>query len=153
VSRDTEWFVAQRAQSIATVILTRLPGLSLQRIEGSPVEFIAVIRNDDRPSARMFGVEVRALSPRDRLRADGSVDAATASRLVERAREMPFPAALLLIDIRSEEAWFGWTLPPGRESGRTSAAATIAEAGMRPATTAELHRALLEVQRWYARAA
>lgn len=106
MSSSEAWFIDQRAQSLATMFLTRVPSLRIERLsDDMGIDYLVRL---DQHSTHFFGVEVKAAKTMQKLVKDSFLTKKTADQLLKKTRNSIFPVALLAVDITTEEMKFGW---------------------------------------------
>jgi hypothetical protein len=142
---EDSWYVEQRAQSMAVVLLTRLPYVRVEQGTSAHrgVDFLVTLNG--RPG-RHFGVELKAtrdlssIVDQEGILAKGM--AANARRTIG---ECSFPVGVLVVDVVDDTLRFGWVRKP--ELGkRLSTAKTVQT---EPATRSFMISVVEEVDKWY----
>jgi hypothetical protein len=117
----TASFLEERAVSLATVLLTRHPGvLVTQSLTSEGFDLHVKIAHGNRFSGRLFAVVVKARKKLDgigrrvggnrvKLRAE-LIKALTSS--AQATRDLPFPLLFMVFTMDSDSAFFGWLREP-----------------------------------------
>lgn len=117
--KNGESILADRlAENLAIMILTRVPGLQLSRPDqATGLDFIATLKHSNgNGDSTVFGVLIKsAMNIEKIVGPDGVVEGKTAASITEVAKHSTVPVALLVIDLATEEARFGWTHLPGHK--------------------------------------
>lgn len=147
MSDHDSWYLDERAEQFAILLLTRLDNVRVERrAEHRNVDLWVTI-NPDQHGERIFGVEVKAVRKLNAfVNSNGMVKKERAFRIGERVRDYPFPVGLFIVDVISDAARFGWVLKP-----ETLAPKFTGQIHTDEATTDVLRRAVDEVLRWYSR--
>jgi hypothetical protein len=107
-----EWFVAERARSLAAVFLTRRRELDLEDSkEETGLDFHVRIVHDHRPTGKSFGVLLRgAMSPVTEANANKVLRSTVASF----GSKGPFhyPVCLFFFTMRDDQGYSTWLLEP-----------------------------------------
>lgn len=109
--KNGESILADRlAENLAIMVLTRVPGLQLSRLDRSTgLDFIATLDGDGEGNRIVFGVDVKSTMNIEKIVGpDGVVEGKTAASIAKVAENSTVPVALLVIDLATEEARFGW---------------------------------------------
>lgn len=149
MNRPEPWFLAQRAELLAIVTLTRVPGLTVQRqTMDHGVDLLAFIPGER--WGRVFGVEVKAGTKRDAyITGDGKIRDVIVKNLDRLAGDSPFPVGVLFFDMSDDSGYFGWLLAPSTtESGepRLERHLTVP---VNEVSDEYLHKIVQDVTRWY----
>jgi hypothetical protein len=142
------WFVGDRAKSFAVMLLTRLPGISVEYRTGDEDIDLLVTMDGHGLSGRFFGIEIKGTQRLGALvNSNGLLKKQFGKQLIERARKYRFPIALMVVDILADKAVFGWLLEPDANSHSLRAPENVHTS---PVTTHFLHLAAQQVEGWYA---
>ena len=143
------WYVSERAESLAFVLLTGFPVQVKREAERDKGLDLRVVVDPKKQGLREFGVEVKGTTRIDTL---FSNDYRVRPQLIRAARKQLrgyiFPVALLLFDVTTDEGFFGWLLQPvvTPDGARLEEPDPIS---MQMATNARIEKALSEVRDWY----
>jgi Domain of unknown function (DUF4365) len=145
----TAWYVTERAEQLAIMLLTRIANLRVSReVREEGLDLLVTIESGNL-TERRFGIEVKATKNiRSLVNSNGIVKRDVALRLGQRARAHSFPVGVLIVDVVSDMARFGWILKPD-STGPTFTGNIHTDV----ATNEFMRRALEEVTRWYDRGA
>ncbi|SFL42029.1 hypothetical protein SAMN02982985_00036 [Rugamonas rubra] len=121
--KNGESILADRlAENLAIMVLTRVPGLQLSRPDRSTgLDFIATLSNHSNGNgdSTVFGVLIKSTMNIEKIVGpDGVVEGNTAASIAKVAQNSTVPAALLVIDLATEEARFGWVPHPAHDFGK-----------------------------------
>jgi Domain of unknown function (DUF4365) len=144
---NTAWYVTERAEQLAIMLLTRMANLRISReVREQGLDLVVTIESGNL-AERSFGIEVKATKKmRSLVNSNGMVKKEVAVRLSQRARAHSFPVGVLIVDVVSDIARFGWILKP--ESTGPMFTGNI---HTDVATNDIMRRTLEEVTRWYDR--
>ncbi|MES2074927.1 MAG: hypothetical protein V4462_04835 [Pseudomonadota bacterium] len=109
--KNGESILADRlAENLAIMVLTRVPGLQLSRPDRAiGLDFIATLDGDGEGNSVVFGIVVRATTNIEKIVGpDAVVEGNTAASIAKVAQNSTSPVALLIIDLATEDARFGW---------------------------------------------
>lgn len=114
------WYVGERGESLATLFLTRAAGVRVEKQHRArSIDLIVYVDDGDSWLNAQFGVEVRStLRPIDWVRADGSIPRKHVRGLHRLASSYAFPVALMVVNVKSAQAWFAWIRSPDPSSGK-----------------------------------
>lgn len=136
-----ESFLAQRAESLAYVHLSRLPNLHVHRQHGSDLglDYLVEITRNGEPTGRFFAVEVKGTNS-ERARLPKQVWALSHP-------EIPMPVCLLVFTLQNDKGYFAWIKEP---IGSNLVLRSINESvKLQELTTDKLADAVSKVQSWY----
>jgi len=147
VSDHATWYLDERAEQFAILLLTRLDNVHVERrAEHRNVDLWVTIQPEQH-DGRIFGVEVKAVRKLSSfVNSNGMVKKDRASGIGERIHDYPFPIGLLIVDVVSDIARFGWVLKP-----ETVVPRFTGQIHTDVATTDVIRRAVDEVLSWYSR--
>src|SRR6202034_740239 len=106
------WYVEQRAQSMAVVLLTRLPYVRVE--QGTSVDhgvdFLGTLNGR---AGRRFGVELKATRHLSSvIDQEGILTKAMAANARRAIGECSFPVGVLVVDVVDDTLRFGWVRKP-----------------------------------------
>src|SRR5437867_2958167 len=115
------WYYADRAEQLATVMLTRHPRLTVDRpAKNYGFDLLVTLLNNGLAEL-MFGVEVKAdLKKSALLDPELVVRKAVSKRITARAAVLTFPIAIMLFDMSDDTGYLGWILQPRLKNERAS---------------------------------
>jgi hypothetical protein len=107
-----EWFVAERARSLAAVFLTRRDDLDLEDSkEQTGLDYLVHIVHDHRPTGKSFGILLRgAMSPVTARHANKVLRPTVAS--FGRLSPFHYPVCLFFFTMRDDQGYYSWLLEP-----------------------------------------
>ncbi len=143
------WFVGDRAQNLAIVLLTRFP-VSVKRETNNDrgLDLRAAV-DPDKPGFREFGVEIKGTTRISQLVDQHHHVHAERIRASRRLlKDCPFPVAVMVFDVTTDEGFFGWLLAPV-VSGARAGLAEVDPVSVEPATNETIAQALSQVRNWY----
>jgi hypothetical protein len=143
----TPWYVEQRTQALAVLLLTERDDLAVKRPEGSddPLDLIVEILERGRPTKRLLGIRLEGttspLTEKEVARAFTAV--------VPKLKEVPIPVCGFLFDVKRNVGSYLWLNEPlvseqgepRLEQGRGSKPSLLDEAA--------LASIIDQVNRWY----
>ena len=140
------WYLAERAEQLALVRLTRFGHVTVSHSpDDQGLDLLATVGKP----GRVFGVVVKAATAvRDLIAPDGAVRNSLTTELNEPLSDYPFPVALMLFDMRSDEGWFCWLLAPVVDAQTTRLQRADGPNAV-PATDEVVRSALAAVEAWY----
>jgi hypothetical protein len=143
----TPWYFTERAEQLAIMLLTRMDNVRVSReVKDQGPDLLVAIESNS-PAERIFGIEVKATKKLNSLvNSNGMVKKELASRFGRRARDYPYPVGVLIVDVVSDTARFGWVLKPD-----VAGPMFTGNIHTDVATNDVMRRALEEVTRWYSR--
>jgi hypothetical protein len=143
------WYFEERAEQLAIMLLTRLEGVQVSRMGADPGVDLLVTIDSQHSAGRLFGVEVKATKKMSSLvNSNGILKRDLATRLEKATKHYTFPVGVLIVEVISDAARFGWILKP--EAGQAIYTGNI---HTQVATKEVMRRSLEEVKRWYQRRA
>ncbi|NYE61251.1 hypothetical protein FHW58_002458 [Duganella sp. 1224] len=138
------WFIGQRADSLATMYLTRIPSLRIERLS-SDMGIDYLVQVDKHPT-QFFGIIIKASRTMRGLIKDSSLSQKMVDELLKQTKNAVFPVALLAVDIKTEEMKFGWI----NFNSQSKSLKSLSTVDMQPASKETLQKALRDVRDWYA---
>lgn len=144
------WYVAQRAEALALVYLTRRNDVVIrqehERDDG--LDFIVEIVDNARLTRRVFGIQLKG---RVSIAAEETVTNTFAIQLTDRARleRIPLPVCQFLFSVKDSVGFYKWLSEPvidedGEPKLRLNGAGTF-----KKLDTAALAAIVAEVNHWY----
>lgn len=110
---DKQWFVTERARALALMHLTRRDDLVVTPV-GTDIglEYLVYItRDDEKPSARQFGVALRAArSPAGEEHVNKALR--PTMRSYARAGGFPYPVCLFYFTMEDSQGYYPWVVEP-----------------------------------------
>lgn len=111
MKQDLEYFIAERAEQLALVYLTRSTVLSIEHLQAERgLNFLVTILQDQLPTGRMFGVRVRGQDKA--VKASQSIAASLSSQDRDYFQALPFPACVLLFTMEDDRGYCKWVKHP-----------------------------------------
>ena len=148
MARTQPWYIGERAEALALVYLTRRPDLLVKHEDADyGVDYLVEITKNNRPTRRMFGVQVKArIAPiTESAVGDREPFHFVSEKWME---ELPFPLCLFVFTMENDEGFYRWAVEPvitdtgpklrlnaGKELSRLDSAA--------------LDRIVAQVDQWY----
>lgn len=148
MARTQPWYIGERAEALARVYLTRRLDLLVKHEDADyGVDYLVEITKNNRPTKRIFGVQVKArIAPIT----EGAQDDRESFHFVSEKwmEEIPFPLCLFVFTMENDEGFYRWVVEPivtdagpklrlnaGKELSRLDSAA--------------LDRIVAQVDQWY----
>ena len=139
------WFVSERAENLAIVLLTRFPVHVTRETAAERSLDLRVAIDPDGPGPREFGVILKGSTHIGQLVDDYPQIALAAQKTL---KGCVFPVAFLAFDVTTDDGFFGWLLAPAI----TEDGARLVETesfSLEPATNDRIANALSEIRQWY----
>ncbi len=145
--RGEAWYLGQRAESLAMVLLTRRPGLQITRpAEDGPVDLFVEIARQGRATGRRFAIQLKAqVEPLGHPRTDRA-------RLEAEMRELgefAFPACVFILTMRDEGAYYAWAVEPVVVADGRPGLKAAETQKWHPLDGSALDMIVAQVDRWY----
>jgi hypothetical protein len=117
---EQPWYVAERGESLATVLLTRVSGVRVEKADRTlGLDLVVLVQLAGRSSTSRFGVEVKStLRSKEWVRLDGSIPKKMLNPVLKNADRFLLPIALMIMNVRSQDAWFTWIKSPHPTTGK-----------------------------------
>lgn len=146
MSSGQPWYVAERAEHLAVLLFTTLPDVRVDHpVADRGIDLRVFIGRDPQ---QVFGVEVKGTMRIAQLvRPDGALLPGVAAELRRVSSDYQFPVGVVVCDVSSEAARFGWVAAP--RVGRTFGLCRDDVITTELATVDVLRRATEEVAAWY----
>jgi hypothetical protein len=110
MSDPQPWFVAERAEHLAMMHLTRRDDLRVMpRPGGCGIDLLVTIMRDGIFSGRQFGVVIKARMGGHK---PPRMDARTVAREREHFRDVPFPVVMLFFSLDTDRGYCRWIVEP-----------------------------------------
>src|SRR5262245_25350835 len=143
------WYFAERAEQLATMILTRNREVLIERRPHSKagIDLLVTLR-DRNVQGRLFGVEVKG-TPKISLVIDANHVLRRSAKLApEAVVDYPFPVLLMLFDMSTDAGFAGWLLEPTIRA-RHASLHRPPQVAVVPVNDDFMRQALDTVRRWY----
>ncbi len=142
------WFVSQRAESLAIILLTEFPVRVTKEADPDRGLDLRVIVDPEKPRLWEFGVAIKGTTHIHQLVDHDKVRPQVVRSAQKLLKGCVFPVALLVFDVATDEGLFGWLLKPEIPAveARLLEPKTVR---LERATKQRIARALSEVRRWY----
>ena len=141
------WFVEQRAEDLAIVLLTRFPVSVTREVNGGRGLNLRV--TVDPPGVHEFGVEIKgSMQIRNLVDQHHRVLPQAIRGFRSMLKDCPFPVAIMVFDVKTDNGFFGWLLAPvisESQAGLTE----VDPVSVEPATDDAISRALSQIREWY----
>lgn len=143
-----EQFLGERAQALATIILTRRGDLSIAETKKDiGLDYHVYIDREDKPMRLMFGVLLRGVPSPVTIDHANKILAPTMGHF-QGMRKFTYPVCLFFFTMREEQAFFSWLAEPVVNGG-VPKLAHHAKANCVELTSAHLDRIVDEIVAWY----
>lgn len=108
MKRNLQDFIAERAESLAVMYLTRRQDLVIERMKSADYGFdiLVTILRDNLPTGRVFGVQVKAQDTAIGNLQDISLS--IARQTTEYLHNVPFPLYLFLFTMEGDKGYYRW---------------------------------------------
>jgi hypothetical protein len=143
------WYVSERAENLAIVLLTSFSVLVKRESDRSRGIDLRVVIDPKKTGLREFGVEVKGTTRIDSyLSEDFHVRAKVLRPTSKALKGYIFPVALMLFNVITDEGFFGWLLAP-KVTTRGPLLEEPDAISLAMATNDCLESAFSDVRRWY----
>ncbi|XXT17267.1 hypothetical protein WME94_44280 [Sorangium sp. So ce429] len=150
MAKSEPWFVADRAETQAALLWGELPILIGHKRPNERDLDLRILIDPEKTTVAEFGVVIKgALNLGDILTRAMTVRAEVQNRLRKQVAECEFPVALMVVDVRSRDTYFGWLLAPSFSRSGAAVLDTVERSHVEPATGDCLRRAIEDVRQWY----
>ena len=141
---------AERAYHLAIVSLTRVEGVVVSPAPSDHGIDLLVTASPSAPG-RIFGVEVKGATAGRLVNREGIVREDIAQRVRHYARDMAFPVGVMICEMPTDMAYFGWVLSPHPTHGSKApqSLALVSRIRVALATKRIMSRAIKDVNAWY----
>jgi hypothetical protein len=113
MKQNLEYFIAERAEHLAIVHLTRSPNLVIERMKTDRdygLDMLATISRDESPTGRIFGVQVKG---QDKALKDGKTpQLILSSQERQYFQELPFPVCFFFFTMEDDKGYYKWIKSP-----------------------------------------
>ncbi|MBD2441019.1 DUF4365 domain-containing protein [Nostoc sp. FACHB-110] len=101
-------FIAERAEYLAVMYLTRRNDLVIERMKSADYGFdiLVTILRDNLPTGRVFGVEVKAKDTAISNLKD--ISQSITQKTTEYLQNVPFPLCLFLLTMEDDQGYYKW---------------------------------------------
>lgn len=151
MERTEPWYLAERAEHLAIVALTRLPNVSVSRQEQDDGIDLLVTISPATSGGRLFGVEVKGVKElRDAVDREYCVRKDYYKQLQRLAGDASIPVGLLIFEMLDDKGFFGWFLEPFVPANEGTPEVRLAEdLRVEELTTSKLEEIIRCVNDWY----
>ncbi|NET62351.1 MAG: DUF4365 domain-containing protein [Symploca sp. SIO2E6] len=146
MKQDMKHFIAQRAENLAVVYLSRSHNLAIEHMRADyGLDLLVTILRDNLPTGRVFGVQVQA---QEGLLQDTPVEIAFHLSPQERSylKELPFPVCALLFTMDNDMGYGKWLRYP---TANQTNPYSLAQSSWRCLDELPIEQMLKEVNAWY----
>ncbi|MBW4620608.1 MAG: DUF4365 domain-containing protein [Cyanosarcina radialis HA8281-LM2] len=143
---DLESFIAERAEHLAMVYLTRSQDLVVERMKADyGLDMLVTILCEKFPTGRVFGIQAQG---RDKAFKNIQQEALLALSVKENSyfQDLPFPVGLLFFTMEDDKGYFKWLKYP---SGSNKNHHSLEHNQWRSLDEYQVDRILEEVNAWY----
>lgn len=144
---NRDWFIAQRSEALASLILTGRPDLNVrtEKEEEDGVDFLVGLQEShDVPTTKHFVVQVKGT-----LSSDVRDWVQRVSKLYGRGRAIFLPACVFIVNVRSNDVAYAWLAEPRVETG-SATLNYLDHPDFHVLDEAAVDKIVNEVQAWYA---
>ncbi len=147
----TQSMLEFRAENLAVVHLTRRPDLIVSRPDREyGLDLLVTVAPRDKPSGRLFGVQVKGVMSEQNLRrtADGimSTDNGNAAGLIS---EAPFPVCQFVFTMSDDQGYYRWINEPVCDRANGATLHLQDRTSLMPLTDAAIDEIVAAVNEWY----
>lgn len=144
MQKTGKWFVAERSEAIAGLFLTSHKELEVLNDvrEDNGADFLVKIRRGDPSVLKLFAVQVKG----SERKIDEEFRESLRPQLKRKALFMP--ACLFLVDVRSNQMWYGWLAEPILEANGAKLEMS-SKPDVHPLTTDSIDEIVDRVSAWY----
>lgn len=148
MTRDMERFIAERAENLAVVCLTRRDDLLVSRTSTSDsgLGLLVTVRRDGVPTGRVFGVETKARM--EALREPGAARVRPTAAESRRFQDIAFPVCVFLFTMGDDQGYYRWLQEPVIGPNRQPAL-RMTDNGWTALDNGALARIVEAVDAWY----
>ena len=143
MKQNLNYFIAERAEHLAIVHLTRSPNLAIKHLKGadSGLDLLVTILQDQLPTGRMFGVQVKGYDRTfENIQQLSSVLGETEKIYPQ---ELPFPVCLFVFTMDDDKGYYQWL------NYLNNSSTTALNFQWRSLDASSVEQILKEVNAWY----
>ncbi len=146
------WYIAQRAEQLAFIYLSRRDDLVItEQNDDYGIDFLVSIVENGKYTGRMFGVQVKArlaleATQKNTLSANSFKLDISESPIPE---DIPFPLCLFAFAMKNDEGYYRWLKEPRFNSAGKSELVLNKVSEFKKLTKAELNNIVSQVNLWY----
>lgn len=112
MSKQKQWFVAERVRALATMYLTRRRDLTLKfEDKDGGLDILVEIVQDERAGRRMFGVELRGTISAVSIDHANKILKPSIQKM-RRFPELPYPICLFYFTMEDNAGYYTWLAEP-----------------------------------------
>jgi hypothetical protein len=143
-----QWFIAERAQALAFILLTRRDDLDVKETrEDNGLDYTVYLKSRTDVGKRPFGVHMAAgMTPVTLDQASKQMKPALQE--VQAIGPFPFPVCLFYFTVKNDQGYFAWAYEPV-VTERGHGLRSHAEARCRTLDDESLEEIISTVKRWY----
>lgn len=155
---EQPWYLAERAEGLGMIYLTEDPRVDVKRLQDTfpGLDFVAALRENGRPGARIFGVKLQAARAHvpgydGEPGHDNPKPSAWAvpARQELFFRDIPFPVCVFCFTVDDDQGFWGWVKQPSAETDIGPRLIFNPLVLLSPLTAPEVTKLVSEVDRWY----
>jgi hypothetical protein len=116
MTNDRNWFLAERSEALASLMLTSRPDVSVEREtqHGDGVDLVVSVSESSAPATKFFVVQVRGTLSSDPKQWTGKV------KPLFKQGKLYSPACVFVVNVRSNEVAYAWLAEPRVEGNSAS---------------------------------
>jgi hypothetical protein len=107
IKPNLEYFIAERAEHLAIVHLTRSQNLAIERLNADyGLDLLASISRDESPTGRIFGIQVKGQD--QALKGQQTPQFMLSPQEHQYFQELPFPVCILFFTMDDDRGYYNW---------------------------------------------
>lgn len=149
---EKPWYLVERAEGLAVIYLTEDSRVEVSRSRDvlSGLDIVATLRENGRPGARLFGVEVKAARTHEPGRDNPKPRTwSVPSSHTSFFRDIPFPVCLFYFTVDDDQGLWGWIQKPITNVDAGPRLVFNERVPLSLLTAPDVTRIVSEVDRWY----
>jgi hypothetical protein len=115
MSEEHDWFITERSEALASLLLTSRPDLTVrsEKKHDDGVDFVVALKEpNDTLTTKIFIVQVKGTLSSDQKRWTENV-----KQLYRKSNEFYLPACVFIVNVRSNDAAYAWVAEPKVNGG------------------------------------
>lgn len=109
MQHNLDYFIHQRAESLAMVYLTRSKDLLIERTRvNNGIDMLITILQDNLPTGRIFGIEVKGLDKAFKDIQQEALWILSKEQKKDYVQELPFPLCLMVFTMDDDKGYYRW---------------------------------------------
>lgn len=148
MSKAAPWYLAQRAEALALVYLTRRDDLIVrQQTQGDTgIDYIIEIVSDGRSTGRIFGLQLKA---RTTALQGSALHKSIGITYEQWMVELPFPLCLFVFIMETNEGYYKWLSEPVVTDDQKPKLRLNAQGSLEKLSDDQLEHIVNRVNKWY----